>query len=132
MLRVEESDVHQLHAGQPVEVTGDGFGGVVLHGQIRGRRCAQGVDAQATSGGAFYEVIASIISIESEQLQRLRLGMSARLQIVTYHRDRGMVVPLEALSSDSHGQSVVTYRPTLSERASQVIVTTGRAMHNWY
>lgn len=73
-------------------------------------------------------MIASILGIESEQLQRLRLGMSARLQIVTYHRDRGLVVPLEALSSDSHGQSVVTYRPTLSERASQVIATTGRAM----
>ena len=54
--------------------------------------------------------------------------MSARLQIVTYHRDRGLVVPLEALSSDSHGQSIVTYRPTLSERANQVVVKTGRAM----
>ena len=38
------------------------------------------------------------------------------------------MVPLEALSSDSHGQSIVTYRPTLSERASQVVVKTGRAM----
>lgn len=125
--RVEESDVHQLRAGLPVEITGDGFGGMVLHGQIESVG-VQGVDAQATSGGAFYEVIASIQGIASEQLQRLRLGMSARLQIVTYHRDRGLVVPLEALSSDSHGQSIVTYRPTLSERANQVVVKTGRAM----
>ncbi|MBT2340785.1 HlyD family efflux transporter periplasmic adaptor subunit [Pseudomonas fluorescens] len=125
--RVEESDVHQLHERLPVEITGDGFDGVVLHGQIDSVG-VQGVDAQAVSGGAFYEVIASIQNIESEQLRRLRLGMSARLQIVTYHRDRGLVLPLEALSSDNHGQSVVNYRPTLSDKTSQVVVTTGRAM----
>lgn len=125
--RVEESDVHQLHEGLPVEITGDGFDGVVLHGLVNSVG-VQGVDTQATPGGAFYEVIASIEGIESEQLRRLRLGMSARLQIVTYHRDRGVVVPLEALSRDTNGQSVVTYRPTLSESPGQVVVTTGRAM----
>jgi multidrug efflux pump subunit AcrA (membrane-fusion protein) len=125
--RVEESDVHQLHTGLPVEITGDGFDGLMLHGQIESVG-VQGVDAQATSGGAFYEVIASIKDVESEQLRRLRLGMSARLQIVTYHRDRGFVVPLEALSADSHGRYVVTYRPTLSERPNQLVVTTGRTM----
>ncbi|MEE5078997.1 HlyD family efflux transporter periplasmic adaptor subunit [Pseudomonas alliivorans] len=127
--RVEESDVHQLHAGLPVEITGDGFDGVVLHGQIESVG-VQGIDAQAMPGGAFYEVIASIQGIESEQLRRLRLGMSARLQIVTYHRDRGIVVPLEALSSDSEGRSVVTYRSTLSEKPGEVVVTTGRTMPN--
>ncbi|MDA3136648.1 HlyD family secretion protein [Pseudomonas syringae] len=33
--RVEESDVHQLSEGMPVEITGDGFTGLVLRGQIR-------------------------------------------------------------------------------------------------
>lgn len=125
--RAEESDVHQLHEGLPVEITGEGFDGVVLHGQIDSVG-VQDVDAQAGAGGAFYEVIASIQGIESEQLRRLRLGMSARLEIVTYHRDRGIVVPPDALSRDSQGHAIVTYRPLLSEKPSQVLVTIGRAM----
>ncbi|MCI3944753.1 HlyD family efflux transporter periplasmic adaptor subunit [Pseudomonas syringae] len=124
--RVEESDVHQLSEGMPVEITGDGFNGLVLQGQIRSVG-ARGINTETQAGGASYEVTVSVLGLQAEQQKQLRLGMSAKLEIVTYRRENALVVPADAISRNGQGEATVTYRPDPADSARPRVITTGHA-----
>jgi multidrug resistance efflux pump len=124
--RIEETDLHQLSEGMPVQITGDGFAGMTLHGRI----ASIGVQAIASTygSGASYDVVVSIEPLASGQRQRMRLGMSARLTITTYRSDDGLAVPVEALNLDDQGNTTIEYRESMSEAPQWKIVTIGRAV----
>ncbi|MEN1832488.1 HlyD family efflux transporter periplasmic adaptor subunit [Pseudomonas lijiangensis] len=124
--RVEEVDLHQLADGMPVQVTGDGFEGITLQGTLSSI-AAQGV-APDFGGGTTYEVVISIASLTPAQQVKVRLGMSARLAIVTYRTDNGFAVPPEVLRQDAEGRTFVVYRKDMADAPQQVMVTAGRAM----
>ncbi|WP_296261552.1 MULTISPECIES: efflux RND transporter periplasmic adaptor subunit [unclassified Pseudomonas] len=123
--RIQEADLHQIHEGMPVQVTGDGFEGLTLQGHVRSIG-AQSLAAQ-NPGGGYYEVIVSIDRLTAEQQPRVRLGMSARLTLTTYRNGSGLAVPAEALNQDADGVYVI-YRPTPDEPAQRVPVTLGMAV----
>lgn len=125
--RVEESDVHQVSEGMPAQITGDGFAGLVLKGQIRSVG-TRGINVESQTGGASYEIIASTPALEPEQQKRLRLGMSARLDIVTYRRERGLVVPPDAILRTGPTHTTVIYRSAPADNEKHIVVTTGHAM----
>lgn len=123
--RIEEADLHQLSEGMPVQIAGDGFAGMTLHGRI----ASIGVQAISSSyGGASYDVIVSIEPLTSEQRQKIRLGMSARLTITTYRAEGGLAVPAEALRLDAQGNAAIEYRQSMSEAPQWKFVTIGRAV----
>lgn len=125
--RVNEADLHQLHEGQSVEVSGDGFDGLMLVGRVE----SIGVKAVATetSGvGASYEVIVSLAPLNIEQQQRVRLGMSARLSIVTYRNESALVVPPQALYDCHKQEKCASYRSDMTQPPRQVILGLGRAV----
>ncbi|GFM54071.1 hypothetical protein PSCICF_02490 [Pseudomonas cichorii] len=124
--RVEEVDLHQLADGMPVQVTGDGFEGITLQGTLSSI-AAQGV-APDFGGGTTYEVIISIAPLTPAQQAKVRLGMSARLAIVTHRTDNGFAVPSEVLRQDAEGRTFVMYRQAMNAAPQQVMVTAGRAM----
>ncbi|MBI6855175.1 HlyD family efflux transporter periplasmic adaptor subunit [Pseudomonas cichorii] len=124
--RVEEVDLHQLADGMPVQVTGDGFEGITLQGTLSSI-AAQGV-APDFGGGTTYEVVISIASLTPAQQMKVRLGMSARLAIVTYRTDNGFALPPEVLRQDAEGRTFVVYRKDMADAPQQVMVTAGRAM----
>ncbi len=64
----------------------------------------------------------------SAQLPRVRLGMSTRLAIVTYHVENGLALPVEALHQSSEGKTFVIYRKAMHEASQEVTVTPGRAV----
>ncbi|RMQ44916.1 hypothetical protein ALQ04_01428 [Pseudomonas cichorii] len=125
--RVEEVDLHQLADGMPVQVTGDGFEGITLQGAISSI-AAQGVAPDMFGGGTTYEVVIGIAPLTPAQQLKVRLGMSARLAIVTYRADNGFTVPPEVLRQDAAGRTFVVYRKEMADAPQQVIVTAGRAM----
>ncbi|MBO0494777.1 HlyD family efflux transporter periplasmic adaptor subunit [Pseudomonas sp. Marseille-Q1929] len=118
--KVSELDINRLHQGQAVEVLGDGFDGERLNGSVSVvSGLAMTSDGQ---GSAQFPVTLSIPQLTPQQLQRVRLGMSARLTIVTYNNAQAMVVPAQAISAGE-----VEYREAMDKPVERVKVTTGQA-----
>jgi multidrug resistance efflux pump len=119
--KVSELDINQLHQGQAVEVMGDGFDGERLSGSVS---VVSGLAiAGDTQGSAQFPVTLSIPRLTPQQLQRVRLGMSARLTIVTYNNAQAIVIPSQAIQPDR----TVEYRPAMDKPVERVTVTTGQS-----
>lgn len=125
--QVDEVDLHQLGLGQQVSVSGDGFAGLTLSGRIEAIG-VQGHAADTPGAGATYDVLVAIDVPDPQQRQRIRLGMSARLAVITYRNAQAIAVPPSALRRDAAGQTVVRFRPTLQQPAREVPVTVGQAV----
>jgi multidrug efflux pump subunit AcrA (membrane-fusion protein) len=123
--KVDESDINHLRIGLPVDITGDGFGGELLNGRITSVG-SQVQQAEFQGSGASYEVAVSLPALTPEQQQRIRLGMSARLSIITYQNPAAMVVPFAAIS-EHEGQQFVSYRRSPERPAQRVDVSLGQA-----
>ncbi|MEE3652067.1 MULTISPECIES: efflux RND transporter periplasmic adaptor subunit [unclassified Brenneria] len=124
---IEEADLHQLREGMPVEIDGDGFAGRTLQGRIQ-TIGIEGRAAESESAGARYDVLVAIDTPSPEKRQRLRLGMSARLSVVTYRNEQGIAVPAEALRTDDAGNSYVIFRPDAASAPRRIDVTPGLAV----
>lgn len=119
--KVSELDINQLHQGQAVEVMGDGFDGERLNGSVS---VVSGLAiAGDTQGSAQFPVSLSIPKLTPQQLQRVRLGMSARLTVVTYNNAQAIVIPSQAIQPDR----TVEYRPAMDKPVERVTVTTGQS-----
>lgn len=118
--KVSELDINRLHQGQAVEVLGDGFDGERLSGSVT---VVSGLAVTSDGqGSAQFPVTLSIPQLTPQQLQRVRLGMSARLTIVTYNNAQALVVPAQAISAGE-----VEYREAMDKPVERVKVTTGQA-----
>ncbi|NWC87020.1 HlyD family efflux transporter periplasmic adaptor subunit [Pseudomonas reactans] len=119
--KVSELDINQLHQGQAVEVLGDGFDGERLSGTVS---VVSGLAiASDSQGSAQFPVTLSIPKLTPQQLQRVRLGMSARLTIVTYNNAQAIVIPSQAIAPDM----TVEYRETMDKPVERVKVTSGQS-----
>ena len=119
--KVSELDINQLHQGQAVEVMGDGFDGERLTGSVS---VVSGLAiASDSQGSAQFPITLSIPTLTAQQLQRVRLGMSARLTIVTYNNAQAIVVPSQAIQADMS----VEYRAAMDKPVERVKVTTGQS-----
>lgn len=119
--KVSELDINQLHQGQAVEVLGDGFEGERLTGSVS---VVSGLAVASDSqGSAQFPVTLSIPRLTPQQLQRVRLGMSARLTIVTYNNAQAIVIPSQAIGPDM----TVQYRGAMDKPVERVKVTTGQS-----
>jgi len=127
LTRVEESDLHLLREGMPVQITGDGFAGQTLVGRIAAI-AVQGNAADAPGAAAHYDVVVSLDAPPATPAQQMRLGMSARLAVVLYRNEQGIAVPPQALHTDDEGASYVLYRATPDATPSKVVVKPGRAV----
>lgn len=78
--------------------------------------------ANDSPGSAQFPVTLSIPKLTPQQLQRVRLGMSARLTIVTYNNEQAIVVPAQAITGGE-----VEYRETMDKPVERVKVTTGQS-----
>ncbi len=95
---VDEVDVARIRPGQPARIVGDAFPGVVLSGKV------VRVSSQALAAGnerrlPFFEVAAVVENLTEDQRGRLRLGMSARIDVVVYEKADALLVPIEAVDS---------------------------------
>lgn len=79
--------------------------------------------ATDSQGSAQFPVSLSIPKLTPQQLQRVRLGMSARLTIVTYNNAQAIVIPSQAIGPDM----TVEYREAMDKPVERVTVTTGQS-----
>ncbi|WKC35553.1 efflux RND transporter periplasmic adaptor subunit [Ectopseudomonas chengduensis] len=124
--RVAELDVNQLKEGQPVDVTGDGFDGQHLQGKVMVVG-GQALGGSVPGGSSQFEVVVSIPELDEAQMRQVRLGMSAKLSILTYHNPDALVVPSAAMRR-AGDKWLLDYRSAPEHPVSVVEVEAGRSM----
>lgn len=122
--KVEEVDINLVREGQSVEITGDGFDGIVLSGSIASVG-TQVVTSDSSGSGVTYEVIVTMPVLSAEQQKRLKLGMSAKLSVVTYQNENAFVIPPEVIQKDGN-QLFVEYSEIEGKIAQRIEVKAGR------
>ncbi|QZI67949.1 HlyD family efflux transporter periplasmic adaptor subunit [Pseudomonas protegens] len=123
--KVSELDINQLRQGQSVEILGDGFDGERLNGQVE-IVSSLALPGDASGASAQFPVTLSIPTLTREQLQRVRLGMSARLTIITYRNDQAIVIPPAAIQRGADGMTV-DYRASADQPAQRLPVSVGQS-----
>lgn len=111
LTRVQEADLHRLSENLPVRITGDGFPDHTLTGRISAI-AIQGQAADTLAAAAHYDLVVAVDTPKIEAAQGIRLGMSAQLAIVLYRNEQAIVVPAQALTTESDGSLSVLYRAT--------------------
>ena len=125
--QVEESDLHLIREGLPVQVTGDGFAGQVLNGHVSAIALqSNSADSQGTA--AQYNVVVSVDTPQTTISQKVRLGMSARVVIILYSNEHGIAVPPQALYTKDGSSTWVMYRAMPDSTISKIKVEPGRAV----
>lgn len=102
---VDEIEVNQIRPGQDVTITGDGFKGVTLHGEVTY------VSSEAKSSGRKpqFEIKVTTDHLTDEQRKAVKLGMSAYLSINTYTNPSAlMVLPFRAMQITREGVNLFT------------------------
>ena len=99
---VDEVDVARIRPGQPSRITGDAFPGVALNGKVI-RVSSEAVSRGDQRGLPSFEVEAAVERLTEKQRGMLRLGMSARIEVVVYEKADALLVPIEAVDISGRG-----------------------------
>jgi hypothetical protein len=103
--QVDEIDVGKVRMGQAVQVTGDAFAGMTLEGRVTSVAAQASAEA-GRSGLPSFGVTVEIGDIPPEDRQRLAVGMSANLSIITYDNPQGFVVLPDVVREGTQGRMV--------------------------
>ena len=99
---IREKDLPRLRVGQAVHVRGDGFEKSVYEGELT-RISSAG--SQTSAGDT---VVEGIVTLKEGQADAsLRLGLTARAQVVTATAADGLLLPYAAIQEDESGQEYV-------------------------
>ncbi len=100
--KVDEVSISKLSLSQPVQVTSDAFPEIVLDGWISAISCqALGSASGRSSGGKppVFDVTVTVDELSFEQQSKIRMGMSAVLNVTVYDNPGALVVPISAVES---------------------------------
>ena len=115
-VNANESDLGKLKECQEVTVTGNAFRDLHLGGKLV--HVSSRTNSEHDSS---FRVRALLDPLHQRQMSRIRMGMNALLQIVTYKKENAMVVPIHAVSSWSGEHSVTIVRPNTLERETRIV-----------
>jgi hypothetical protein len=99
---VDEVDVARIRPGQPSRITGDAFPGVALDGKVV-RVSSQAAARADQRRLPSFEIEAAVERVTEKQRGLLRLGMSARIEVVVYEKADALLVPIEAVDISGRG-----------------------------
>ncbi|MCX5832247.1 MAG: HlyD family efflux transporter periplasmic adaptor subunit [Deltaproteobacteria bacterium] len=119
--KVDEVDITKIKVGQKVNVTGDAFPDVTLHGKIR-NISSQGNVAQGT-GVPSFELKVIIDEIPPAIKKIIYIGMSANMEVLTYERADALTVPVVAVGTE--GDRPFVRRLNKDEKGNQAVEKVG-------
>ena len=119
--RVDEVDVVQIRPGNPARITGDAFPGLQLQGVVA-QVSSQALGSGGTRSVPMFEVVAMVDRFTQSQLARLRIGMSATLEVITFEKPDALLVPIDAVSLEAGEPGLMVLD---GEDARRVPVTLG-------
>ena len=119
---VDEVDVTKVSVSQPVTIRGDAFPELELAGAVArvSRHARQGAGSQTPS----FEIVATIDPLPPAARSRLRLGMSARVNVVVEDKPDALLVPIAAVDV-RQGGAWLTIRDPESGETRRVQVEAG-------
>ncbi|MBA15341.1 MAG: secretion protein HlyD [Sphingomonas sp.] len=103
---VDESDINTLSVGQPVAVSGPGFSALTLSGKIASI-AAEASDSGAGGAQTRFTATAALDPVSPETADRIRIGMSATVTVITYQTASALVIPAAALQGGGPSASVM-------------------------
>lgn len=122
---LEQSDLHKVHEGMFVQVSGEGFAGHTLNGRV----VAVGQQARTEEGqGAWFDLLIALDTQPDPVALGVRLGMSAQVTVLLYSNERALAVPAAALRTDDGSGHYVLYRADDYQPGRNVVVTPLRAV----
>jgi HlyD family secretion protein len=122
--KADEVDIGKIRTGQKVAVTGDAFPNVALEGSISDI-ASQGRGNKVPT----FDVTVTINKVTAEEKQKVRLGMTAVLEVMVYENPSALLVPLSAVRH-SGNKSLVSVRDRVTGQVKTVEVETGMTTLN--
>ncbi|GAB6041249.1 efflux RND transporter periplasmic adaptor subunit [Endothiovibrio diazotrophicus] len=102
---VDEIEIGRMRVGQTVLVRGDAFPGIELRGTVA--RVSSQASEQGFGGGVpTFEIDVQVERLDDAQRERIRVGMSAELEVLVYDRSRALLVPIGAVGGTGDGHFV--------------------------
>jgi HlyD family secretion protein len=126
-VRVDETDIANVHPGQRAKIKVDALGEKELEGEVIERaasavtKSGQNISQTATSGtqeAKEFKVVIRLSNLTEELRDRLRPGMSATATVFTDKRENVIAIPLQALVErdpnqiDQEGKAGKEAKPT--------------------
>lgn len=112
--QIDEYDVAKISLGQYVAVRSDPLGDAEMDGVVtfiaptstvtKSSSSTETANASSTTSNPTYEIKVDIVNPD----ERLKLGMSTKLSIVTSEVNGVLTVPYDAISEDAQGNSYIT------------------------
>ncbi len=119
---VDELEVLKIKKDQEVRITGEAFG-EPLKGQVA-HISSQAVKSEGGKKTAGFEVTVSIDKVPETLRGKLRLGMSAHMEIMVMNKPNVIMVPIAAVRMEGKDR-VVTVKDKKSQTIKSVPVETG-------
>ena len=105
-VEVDEIEIGRMNVGQTVLVRGEAFPGIELRGRVA-RVSSQASEAEGFGGGVpTFEIDVQVERLDEGQRARIRVGMSADLEVLVYDNPRAILVPIGAVGGGPDGRFV--------------------------
>lgn len=108
-IQVSEIDINHISAGMPVNITGDAFPGIVLHGYLRDVSSQANPDQGAGGGGgalSMFNATVAVPAVSTKQRIEIHVGMTAKVEVDITQKPR-ITLPINAVFL-KNGKSYVT------------------------
>ena len=121
---VDEVDVRKIAAGQRASISGPGFPGLRIEGTVE-RVSSQAEGGARRSAAPRFEIAVALDRLDADARGRLRVGMSAHVEIVVHSRPAALLVPIGAVEQDGGAAWVrVVVGDAVERRAVSLGLTT--------
>jgi len=122
---ISEVDLQKISTGMSVSLTGEGFRPYVLKGRVQSISL-RGIEADITTEPTYYNVVVSIGGLSKEQSRLVRIGLTAKLNIVTYINEKAIIVPFDSVLDGDEG-AFVYYKESIDLPERKVRVRIGQS-----
>ncbi len=118
---IDEVDLHQVQPGQAAEITGPGFAGIRVGGEVD--RVAARAQTGRGRGNPQFEIVILLDPLDPVARGRVLVGMSAFVTIVVHARPEALLVPLAAIGQHGRGQEGGTGQLRVMDASTGEITT---------
>ena len=132
-VKVDETDIVNVHMNQPVDVTVDALPGRVFKGHVtevgdqallRTTGIATSQSTTGTEEAKDFKVVVTLDKTAGVSLDELRPGLSATAKITTAHKPNTLVIPIQALvQRDAAAEKVLATNEGRSPTAAAAVAT---------
>ena len=120
---IDEVDIQKLESGQRAWITGPGFPDLRIGGTVTQVASRARVQRRAPQ----FEVVVTLDKLDEEAVELVRVGMSAHITVVIYHRPEALLIPIGAIQQrDGNAWVQVVTEPddTVEMRMVEIGLTT--------